>query len=380
MAGIYIHIPFCSSRCVYCGFYSTTHSESKQTYVNMLLKEMELRKNYLPKAHQSIETIYFGGGTPSLLAPRQIQQLLLYINKVFKVAQKAEITLECNPDDINCEFVKDIQQIGINRISMGVQTFSIERLKFLKRRHSAQQAIEAMNVLRRNGFDNISIDLIFGFPEQSLKEWETDLDKALQLQPEHISAYSLTYEEDTPLDHWLKQGKIKELGEEECLKMYQLLVDKLVQNGFEHYEISNFARQGRRARHNSCYWTDVPYLGIGAAAHSYDLCTRQWNVENVEQYIESMQQGKIPATIEQLSDIERYNDTITTSLRTCEGIDLALLESKNGSFFKEYLIKNAQKYLEQNDLRIKGNHIGLTLKGIFISDTIMADLMMVNSN
>lgn len=373
MAGIYIHIPFCKSRCIYCGFYSTTREDLRDKYVDALCHELELRTDYLPPA-ESIETIYLGGGTPSLLTAHQLRKLFLYINKVYgNRLNLKEVTIECNPDDVTEAYARQIAQMPVNRISMGVQTFSDTRLAFLHRRHHAMEAMNAVKVLRENGIKNISIDLMFGFPGETEDEWEKDIDQALSLNVEHISAYSLMYEEGTPLDQLLKQGKIREIDDDLSLKMYDTLIDRLTAAGYEHYEISNFALPGYRSIHNSSYWHAIPYIGIGAAAHSYDLASRQWNISNLSTYIASIAEDKIPMEKEMLDERTRYDDLVTTALRTTEGIDLKIL----GPTDKAYLIENAHPYILRNLMEIKDGHLRITRKGIYISDTIMSDLMHV---
>ena len=351
MAGLYIHIPFCASRCIYCGFYSTTHLDVRQQYVDALCQEMQLRRHYLPTTDDTgavpqplISTIYLGGGTPSQLTPAQLQQIFSTIVTVFfheddtLMRTHCEVTMECNPDDITPSFVQFLQHSPVNRVSMGVQSFSNERLKFLHRRHHAEDISPVVQQLRSIGIDNISIDLMFGFPNQTLDEWKQDIQKALALRVEHISAYSLMYEEGTPLYQQLRNKKVKEIDDELSLTMYQTLVDELKSSGYEHYEISNFAKPGKRSQHNSSYWHAIPYLGIGASAHSYDIQSRQWNVSNIKKYISSIEQGEIPFERECLDDDTRYNDLITTALRTSEGINLSTLTPKH----RTYLLQQAE--------------------------------------
>lgn len=373
MAGIYIHIPFCKSRCIYCGFYSTTREDLRDEYVDTLCHELELRKDYLPPT-ESIETIYLGGGTPSLLSGHQLRRIFLYINKVYgNRLNLKEVTMECNPDDVTEAYASQIALTPVNRISMGVQTFSDSRLAFLHRRHHARQAKNAVKALRENGIKNISIDLMFGFPGETEDEWEKDIDQALSLKVEHISAYSLMYEEGTPLDQLLKQGKIREIDDDLSLKMYDTLIDRLTTAGYEHYEISNFALPGYRSIHNSSYWHAIPYIGIGAAAHSYNLASRQWNIANLPTYITSISEGKIPMEKEILDERTQYDDLVTTALRTCEGIDLESLRPAD----KAYIIENAHPYVQSGLIEIKDGYLRITRKGIYVSDTIMSDLMHV---
>lgn len=374
MAGIYIHIPFCKSRCIYCGFYSTTLLDLRKKYINAVCREMELRKNYI---HEPFSTIYLGGGTPSLLDEAELTKLFLYIDNVYDVDRNAEITMECNPDDITPEFTNMLSRLPINRVSMGAQTFADSRLRLLHRRHNSDEVKHAVKLLREAGIKNISIDLMFGFPDESLSQWKEDISAALALNVEHISAYSLMYEEDTPLWKMLDTGKVKEIDEELSLTMFKELVCQLTDAGYEHYEISNFARPGYRSRHNSSYWHQVPYIGLGAAAHSFDLNSRQWNVADLKLYIEEINNGIIPMEREELDNDTTFNDIITTALRTSDGIDLNAMETRLGKRYRNTLISAAGKHIEQGLLEIRHDRLRLTSEGIFISDMVMSDLMIV---
>lgn len=380
MAGIYIHIPFCKSRCIYCGFYSTTSLELRQRYVEAICREMEIRN----ERSEIIDTVYLGGGTPSQLTIEQLRQLFIYINKVYPLTPNIspltpEITIEVNPDDVTIEFAVALKQLPINRVSMGIQTFNDQRLQFLHRRHTAQQAITAIDTLRQAGFQNISIDLMYGFPGEALSDWEADIDAALALKVEHLSAYCLMIEEGTPLRQWITNNGQWIMDEELERTMYEMLIDKLTAAGYEHYEISNFARKGFRSRHNSSYWNGTPYIGLGAAAHSYDGRSRSWNVADINTYIKGIEQGKRIFEEELLDDDTRYNDTITVALRTKEGIDLSLLSKK----YQDYCMKNARRYLNDGLLELsavgdsQSPTLHLTRRGLFVSDMVMSDLMMV---
>ena len=374
MAGLYIHIPFCKSRCSYCGFYSTTHAELRQQYVDALCKEIHPPSTLnLPPS-----TIYLGGGTPSQLTIPQLEQLFLYINKVYPLpsiqGRSSEVTIECNPDDVTAEYASALPQLGINRVSMGAQTFDDQRLRFLNRRHTSAQVPQAVERLRQAGIANISIDLMYGFPQESLTDWERDIDAALSLGVEHISAYCLMYEEGTPLYRQLQQGLIHEVDEETERLMYELLMDKLSAAGYEHYEISNFAKPGYRSRHNSSYWNDVPYIGLGAAAHSYDGQRRSWNVADLKEYIRRVENGESPVEDSELIEgWTRYNDRLTVALRTCEGLDLTTLTDEQ----RDYCIKNARRFLNDGLLVEKDHHLVLTRSGLFVSDMVMSELMKV---
>ena len=342
MAGLYVHIPFCSSRCVYCGFYSTTGLALRERYVDALCQEIKMRSlpTTPPQKEGSLGTIYLGGGTPSQLTIPQLRRIFDAIYIYNKVENDAEVTIEVNPDDVTPELAAALQQLPINRVSMGAQTFNDERLHFLRRRHSSAQVHQAVATLRQAGFQNISIDLMYGFPNQTLEEWQADIDEALQLNVEHISTYCLMYEEGTPLYRLLEQGKVTEIDEELERKMYFTLINSLESAGYEHYEISNFARPGYRSRHNSSYWKGIPYIGIGAAAHSFDIQTRSWNVADIQQYIAAIEQGERSFEVETLDEDTRYNDAVTVALRTCEGLDLSTLTDKQLT----YCLKNAHNW------------------------------------
>lgn len=377
MAGLYIHIPFCASRCIYCGFYSTTLPQLQDRYVEAVCREMEFRRE------RDLSTIYLGGGTPSQLSAENLRKIFLYINKVyvtdFKEAEdgsEMEITMECNPDDITPEFCETLRTLPVNRISMGAQTFSASRLRFLRRRHTADEVRTAVKLLRSIGIGNISVDLMFGFPHETLEEWKSDIRECLALNVEHISAYSLMYEEGTPLYKMLVEGKIKEIDEELSLQMYETLINMLTAAGFEHYEISNFAKPSFRSRHNSSYWHGTPYIGIGAAAHSFDTVSRRWNVADIKTYIESIERGEQPYEREVLDTDTRYNETVMTGLRTCEGVDLKYISDSFGAKYGRHLLSNAQKNISLGNLIVEDNRLRLTRKGIYTSDGITAELFV----
>ena len=403
MAGIYIHIPFCRSRCIYCGFYSTTALDLRQRYVDALCREMEIRGTGHLISGQSpdqgpvppISTIYLGGGTPSQLTFDQLHQLFIYINKVYPLTSKKEITIEVNPDDVTDEYAAALRQLPVNRVSMGIQTFDDQRLRFLHRRHTSRQAIEAVSILRAAGINNLSIDLMYGFPGETLSDWQSDIDSALALNVEHISAYCLMIEEGTPLHRMLKQhngdcplceqrselqGDCPQCVDEETERqMYYTLIDRLTAAGYEHYEISNFAKKDFRSRHNSSYWNGTPYIGVGAAAHSYDIRSRSWNVADIHAYIDGIERGERLFEEELLDDDTRYNDAVTVGLRTCEGINLDAFSKK----YRDYCMKNARRYLDDGllELSVVGNlqspTLHLTRRGLFVSDMVMSDLMMI---
>ncbi len=375
MSGLYVHIPFCKSRCIYCGFYSTVGLDLRQQYVEALCKEMEMEREKGEGKNEKLKTIYLGGGTPSQLTTEQLRQLFYNIYKVYG-RDAEEITIEMNPDDVTETYAEALPELGINRVSMGAQTFDNARLKFLHRRHQAEQVEQAVERLRKAGIQNISIDLMYGFPDETLEDWKQDIKKALTLNVEHISAYCLMIEEGTVLYERVKSEKVKvknDKDEELERQMYEMLIDKLTGAGYEHYEISNFARQGYRSRHNSSYWHDVPYIGLGAAAHSYDGACRSWNVADIRQYITAIERGERPAEYETLDEDTRYNDRVTVALRTSDGLDLTTLSEKH----RRYCLKEAQRYLSDGLLRLDDNRLVLTRKGLFVSDMIMSGLIYV---
>lgn len=374
MAGLYIHIPFCESRCIYCGFYSTTLAQLKELYVEAVCKEVSNALRF-KNTFGNFSTVYLGGGTPSQLSPALLHRLFEHLKIGGEAnSKRLEITMECNPDDLTDDYAAALRDLPVNRISMGAQTFSDDRLRFLHRRHTSRQVSEAVERLRHVGIDNISIDLMFGFPGETLSDWEADIHQALALQVEHISAYSLMFEEGTPLYALREQGKVKEADEELSLKMYETLIDRLTAAGYEHYEISNFARPGFHSRHNSSYWDGTPYIGLGAAAHSYDIDSRWWNVSNVREYIRRVQHDESPIEeTEVLNDETRYNDAVMTALRTREGLPLERLSESQ----RQYLLSQARTHLERQLITMEDNHLRLTRQGLFVSDMVMSDLMMV---
>ncbi len=368
MQGLYIHIPFCKSRCIYCGFFSTTMLDLRQQYVDALCQEMKMRC----QGGENISTIYLGGGTPSQLTTDQLRQILHRAYIYNKVEKDAEVTIEVNPDDVTERFANDLTQLPVNRISMGVQTFDDKRLRFLHRRHTAEQVTTAVDRLRAAGIKNISIDLMYGFPGETIADCEADIAKALSLQVEHISTYCLMIEEDTQLQQMLQQGNITETEEELERQMYETIINRLEDGGYEQYELSNFARPGFHSRHNSSYWDGTPYIGIGAAAHSYDIESRSWNIADIKQYIQGMANSQRIYEEERLDSDTRYNDAITVALRTSRGLDLQALSPKH----RTYCLENAQRYLDDGLLeRTQDNRLRLTRRGLFVSDMIMSNLI-----
>ena len=375
MAGIYIHIPFCKTRCIYCDFYSTTRSDLKERYIRALCRELRIRKDYLEGA--TIETIYFGGGTPSQLDEEDFRQVFATIEEVYGMEHCKEITLEANPDDLTEEYVTRLHRLPFNRISMGIQTFDDVTLKLLNRRHNAMQAIEAVDRCRRAGFENISIDLIYGLPGETDERWERDLKQAVSLNVEHISAYHLTYEEGTRIYELLQAHRIREVDEESSVRFFSVLIDTLDAARYEHYEISNFCRPGKYSRHNTSYWKGIPYLGCGPAAHSFNTHTREWNVASLEEYMQGIETDRRKFETEYRDKTTCYNECIMTCIRTLWGISLKYIEMEFGTEMWKYCMDMATPYLESGKLKIQDNHLCLTREGIFISDGIISDLMFI---
>jgi oxygen-independent coproporphyrinogen-3 oxidase len=377
MAGIYIHIPFCKTRCSYCDFHSGTNFKLKHKLVDALCREIELRKDYLN--NETIQTIYFGGGTPSLLEKEDLFNITNAIHFHFDTTQCAEMTIEANPDDLTEEYVRMLKSFHFNRISIGIQSFDNKELSLINRRHSAEKAIEAVKICQENGFDNISIDLIYGLPSQTLETWRENLHQAIQLNVQHISAYHLTYEKGTLIYKLARQKEIVPVNEDTSIDMFKGLISTLEDADFEQYEISNFSKKGFRSQHNSSYWNEKKYIGIGPSAHSYDINSRQWNIDNTQKYITAIEKGLSFFNKEILTNEEKYNDFIITKLRTKEGINLSELE-KFGEKLQQYCIKNTQKWIKNGQLIIDNKQLALTKSGIFVSDSIFSDLIWINNS
>lgn len=425
MAGIYLHIPFCKRRCIYCDFYSTVQEEKKDAYVQALCKELEIRRHYIEE--KPIETIYFGGGTPSQLDEKAFKQIFDCIartfdidyspatlkpaihpseisssdtsrasdidcspviptainpasetRQTFRMSPCKEITLEANPDDLSEEYVQMLRRLPFNRISIGIQTFHDPTLQLLQRRHTAQQAIDAVHRCQDAGFHNISIDLIYGLPNETDETWQADLQQAINLKVQHISAYHLIYEEGTPLWNLKAQHQVSEVEEEKSLAFFTQLIDTLSEAGYEQYEISNFCLPGYYSRHNSGYWREKKYIGCGPSAHSYNGISRQWNKPSLDEYIRQIEKGIVPFEEEKLNRYTRYNDRIITSIRTTWGLSLSKLRSDFGEELYHYCLQNACPHIEHGMLEIKKDTLRLTQQGIFISDGIMSDLLWVD--
>ena len=375
MAGIYIHVPFCKTRCAYCDFFSTTLHDMKSRYVDALCQELVMRRNYLHDA--PIGTLYFGGGTPSQFSENDFHSIFNQIEKVYGLEACEEITLEANPDDLTDDYVEMLTTLPFNRISMGIQTFHEPTLQLIGRRHTAQEAIEAVHRCQQQGFTNISIDLIYGLPGETLEQWKEDLLMAFSLKVQHISAYHLTYEQGTRLWQMLQRKEICEVDEDTSVELFRILCEEMQKAGYEHYEISNFALPNFRSRHNSAYWHEVPYLGCGPGAHSFDGDSREWNVSSLPKYIEALEQGQRNYEQETLDKDTRYNEFIMTRLRTCEGFSLNDLQQRFGQAYHDYCLHLATSYMRQGLLLQKENTLRLSREGIFESDDIISDLMRV---
>ncbi len=375
MAGAYIHIPFCKTKCFYCDFYSFTNLDNdlKKRFLLAIIKEIELRASFPVKP---LSTIYFGGGTPSLFSPEFIQKIIEKLKSTFSYQDNLEITLEVNPDDINKDYVTKIKEkTEINRISIGVQSFIDSHLKFLGRRHNVKQSIQAIKLFLKQNFSNISIDLIYGLPVMTLTDLKFNLTKFLEFNLPHISAYHLTIEPDTIFGKLYKTGKLKPIDEEQSIEQYSLLMDILEKNGYLHYEISNFAKPGLISKHNFSYWTGKPYIGLGPAAHSYDTKKRFWNPANVKIYIEKIENNILPFSSEQLTDRDQFNEYLLTRLRTYLGLDTHFLNKKYPNFFNQ--IKPAiNQFINTGHLKLYQNKIILTRQGKFIADNIIANLFV----
>ena len=370
MAGIYLHIPFCKQKCAYCDFYSIANKTYLEDFVNAICTEIKLQSEYL--SSEKIQTIYFGGGTPSILSSDHVEKILEEIYKYFQVEQNNEITLEANPDDLNEKYLKSIFTIGVNRLSVGIQSFNDSDLQLMRRKHTVNQAISSIVEAQKTRFKNISVDLIYGLPDLSLKKWEENIDQAIKLNIQHISAYHLTIEPNTLFQKLQKNQKLNLPNEKESLEQFQLLVEKTKENGFLHYEISNFAKDGSISLHNTNYWMGVKYLGLGPSAHSYNLTSRQWNISNLRAYLDSIPKGKIPLEKEILEEKKKYNDYVITSLRTMWGLNTKKLEKDFDKKYLRYFLSKTENLLKENLLRKSGNNFILTEKGIFISDNIIA--------
>ncbi|MBA3901463.1 MAG: radical SAM family heme chaperone HemW [Bacteroidetes bacterium] len=371
MAGIYIHIPFCKKACHYCDFHFSTSLKQKDELLEALIKEIKLQKDYFSEKSFPLKTIYFGGGTPSLLSATEINSLVKAVKETFPVEANAEITLEANPDDLTKEIITDLKTTEINRLSIGIQSFRDEDLKLMNRAHSSQMAEASVKAVQKAGFHNITIDLIYGIPGLSREDWLINLQKAFALDVPHISAYSLTIEPKTAFAHLIKKGQMKMPDDEISSSHFELMLEEIDKNGYLQYEISNFSRDGWHSRHNSSYWSGAEYLGIGPSSHSYNGKTRQWNKANNSIYIKSLSEGIIPFEREEISVNTAYNEYVLTALRTAKGVDLNKVKDF-GEDFLEYCLKENELYLSRKQTVLEGNRIRLTKEGKLFADAIAA--------
>lgn len=375
MAGIYIHVPFCKTRCIYCDFYTGTDTSRQQAYIDAVSRELSLRKDYVEE--EVINTIYFGGGTPSQLSQKDFIQIFDAIYKNYNIANDAEITFEANPDDLTANYFDEIKSLPFNRLSMGLQSFEDHELKFLNRRHSGQAAIDAVKRAQDQGFSNMSVDLIYGLPNQTLDIWSRNIEKVISLDIQHLSAYHLIYEERTKLYRMLERKEVNQVDEDLSNDMFSLMISELRRVGFEHYEISNFAKNGLYSKHNTSYWLGELYLGIGPSAHSFNRKSRSWNIASLARYIKALDNNKLDSEVEILDDKTQYNDYILTGMRTKWGVDLQTLELRFGSKMLDYCLKFVKPHIDANFVRNEDGTLILTDKGVFVSDAIMRDMMFV---
>lgn len=375
MAGIYIHVPFCVKACFYCDFHFSTSLANKSKLVSSIIKEIELRKDYLE--NETIETIYFGGGTPSLLSQNELFSIINALAKNFKIASHAEITLEANPDDIDTKKLLEFKQSAINRLSIGVQSFVQEHLKWMNRAHNSMQAINCIIMAQDAGFENLNIDLIYGFNQLDESQWRKNLATFFQLNIPHLSAYSLTIEEKTALSSFIKSGKEPKLKDYHALQHFRILTEQMLLNGYEHYEISNFAKPGKYSKHNTSYWFGKKYLGIGPSAHSFNGLERNWNIANNAIYIKKIEQNELPQETEVLTKADRFNEKIMVSLRTQWGLDLEEIKTTFGSDFYKAFENEMQAHLKNENVHLQHNRLFLTTKGKEIADLVASDLFWV---
>ena len=375
MSGIYIHIPFCKQACHYCDFHFSTNLKKKDEMVLALAKEIEMRKSEFQD--EIVETIYFGGGTPSILSIADLRFLIDEVYKNYKVVENPEITVEANPDDLTENRIIELSNNKVNRLSIGIQSFFEDDLQLMNRAHNVEEAKKCLEIATHY-FDNISIDLIYGVPEMSNEKWLQNIETALSFGVPHISSYALTVEPKTALHSFIQKGIIPQPDDEVAQEHFQILVDTLSENGFIHYELSNFGKENYFSKNNSSYWLGKKYIGIGPSAHSYDGKNRGWNVSNNSLYIKSIQENKLPIEIETLTKTDRYNEYIMTGLRTIWGVSLERIEQEFGKTYLDYLNKQAAKFIEDHLLFVDENILRTTKKGKFLSDGIASDLFLLN--
>ncbi|MBM3400760.1 MAG: radical SAM family heme chaperone HemW [Bacteroidetes bacterium] len=374
MAGIYIHIPFCKKACHYCDFHFSTSAQYKNQMLNALSSEIVLRKDYLD--HEKIETIYFGGGTPSLLSADELKIIMDQITDQFEVSSYVEITLEANPDDLNKQYVREIRNSFINRFSIGVQSFHEDDLRWMNRAHTAAEALGAIKRIQDAGFENITADLIYGFPLLSNQKWEYNINQLVECRIPHLSTYAMTVEPKTALAAFINKGSERVMDENQSASQFLMLIDLLMESDFEHYEISNFAKPGMYSRHNSSYWNGVKYLGIGPSAHSFNGESRQWNISNNLKYITGLELKSIQAETEVLSIENRINEYIMTSLRTSKGMNLQVISEKFGSDYSDEISLGLEGFLEKKWISINEQVVSLTREGKLFADHIASDLFL----
>jgi oxygen-independent coproporphyrinogen III oxidase len=375
MAGIYIHIPFCRQKCYYCDFYKTVNTSQTGVFLKAIQQEAERRKDYVNS--ETIKTIYFGGGTPSVLKENEVVFILSFLDRIFQIEADAEITFEANPDDLTPEYLLALKRGGINRLSIGIQSFQNEHLEKMNRRHNAQQAVQSIENATAAGFTNLSADLIYGLPGLTQQQWKQSLTNMFCLPVDHVSAYHLTYHERTPFFTWLQKGTLSELPENDSLEQFYLLLDEAAKAGFEQYEISNFARKEMYSRHNTAYWTGENYLGLGPSAHSYNGNSRRWNVSQMEACIRGVENNLSFWEEEQLTDTDKFNEYIITRLRTKWGISVKEIRERFGDKRAEKVVKHASGYLLSGKMKEVNGTFTLTRDGLFISDDLMAGFMII---
>ncbi len=373
MQGIYLHIPFCRKACVYCDFHFSTQLKTKGVLVDAICKEIELQKDFLKEKH--IDSIYFGGGTPSVLDKTELVRIFKALAKDFTWNKNAEITLECNPDDLTKEKLLELKELGVNRLSIGLQSFDDAELKWMNRAHTAAESETCVKLAQETGFNNISIDLIYGSKFQTVESWKKSLEKALSLGVQHISSYNLTVEEKTELGHAVSKGKEIAVDDEKSSQQFIMLMETLQKNGFEHYEISNFAKKGFEAVHNTNYWKGAKYLGIGPSAHSFNGVSRQWNISNNAIYVNAINSGTEFFETETLSKLNRYNEYVLTRLRTKWGCDLNYIRSEFGNKFAEHFTETSEAFMP-TDLQRTDSNYSLTKMGKLMADKIAMELFM----
>ncbi len=374
MAGIYIHIPFCKQACNYCDFHFSTSLKNKDGFLIALKKEIELQKDYLGK--ETISTIYFGGGTPSLLSETELMSVFEKLHREFVIAPTAEITLEANPDDITKEKINELKHTPVNRLSMGIQSFFDEDLKLMNRAHTSKEAETAVKLSQDRGFENITIDLIYGIPTLTNQNWKHNLNTTFDLEVKHISAYCLTVEPKTALAHQIKTGKISNVDEQQSSEHFEMMLEEMNKHGFTQYEISNFCKPGFHSKHNSSYWLKENYLGLGPSAHSFNGTSRQWNISNNPLYIQALLKGEMNFEKEELTSNQRYNEYILTSLRTMWGSDLGYIEKVFGIPYLTHCMAEARPYLESKKLLLKENKLFLSDQGKLFADKIASELFL----